>query len=193
VEWEGNASSIFKLRRETSHYYWEDLTLRLLSFLVVAAGLRASPIVWSLSGVAFSDGGTATGSFTFDADTSAYSAIDIQTAGGSIPGTLYLDTDTSLPALGAFIFIAFPVASPGLGTQEFLLQFSSALTDAGGVDPASFGAEGPCVSAACDGFTGLRNVTSGSVTAAPEPSSFALGLLGAAIVLAMRRSRLTSN
>jgi hypothetical protein len=162
--------------------------LRLLSFLVAAVGLQASPIVWSLSGVTFSDGGTATGSFTFDADTSTYSAIDIQTAGGSIPGTLYLDTDTSLSALGAFIFIGFPVASPVIGTQELLLQFTSALTDAGGADSLSVGGEGPCADAACDGFTDLRGVTSGSVTTTPEPSSFGLGLLGAAIVLAFRRS-----
>jgi len=153
----------------------------------VAAG--ASPLLWSLSGVTFVDGSTATGSFMFDADTSSYSSIDIVTSTGSIAGSTYLFTNPALPAVGSSILAAFPTSSQGIGTLELLLQYVSALTDAGGTDALSFGAEGPCQDAACDIINSDRMVNAGEVTtnAVPEPSSVSLCLLGV-VVLLVRRS-----
>ena len=37
---------------------------------------------WTFANVTFEDGGTLTGSFDFDADTTSYSNIDISTEGG---------------------------------------------------------------------------------------------------------------
>src|ERR1700683_2077732 len=63
----------------------------------------AGPVTWTLSGVAFSDGITASWSFTFNADAGtacstgstpcgAYSNVDITTtAGGGFPAETFLD------------------------------------------------------------------------------------------------------
>ena len=37
----------------------------------------ADPVLWTLSDAAFTNGGTATGSFVYDADTDVYSDINI--------------------------------------------------------------------------------------------------------------------
>jgi hypothetical protein len=147
------------------------------------AGLAgASPILWNLSGVTFADGGIATGSFMFDADTSSYSSIDIVTSEGSIAGTTYLDVVAG-PAVGSFILAAAPIATYGIGTESLIIQYVSALTDAGGTTPITFGAEGACQDSQCDAIGANRFVTAGAVTtnAVPEPTPVALvavGLLG---------------
>ena len=52
-------------------------------FLVFVIGpVNAAPVVWTLNDVTFEYGGTAVGSFTFDADTGIYSEINIQTSNG---------------------------------------------------------------------------------------------------------------
>jgi hypothetical protein len=48
-----------------------------------SASANATPVVWYLSGVTYDDGGTASGSFTYDADTNTYSAISVSTTAGS--------------------------------------------------------------------------------------------------------------
>jgi len=46
-----------------------------------------------LSGVAFSDGGTASGSFSYTLATNALSNVNITTTGGTLPGATYMDSD----------------------------------------------------------------------------------------------------
>ena len=57
--------------------------LKMIAFVLLAGSMsvQAAPRVWTLQGVTFDDGGTATGSFVYDIDTQTYSAIDIQTTG----------------------------------------------------------------------------------------------------------------
>jgi len=125
----------------------------------------------------------------FDADTSTYSSIDIVTSNGSITGSTYLFTNPALPAVGPNILAAFPTSSQGIGTLELLLQYTSALTDAGGTEAILFGAEGPCQDAACDVINADRMVSAGEVTTngVPEPGSVALCPVGI-VVLWVRRS-----
>jgi hypothetical protein len=53
----------------------------------------AAPLLWTLEGVTFAGGGTASGSFDFNADTNVYSNVDITTTtGGSVTGSTYLFT-----------------------------------------------------------------------------------------------------
>ncbi|MFG6465943.1 hypothetical protein [Roseateles sp. BYS87W] len=61
---------------------------------LAAAAAHATPVVWQLDNVKFTDGASATGSFTFDADTLSYSAWSIQTTNGMFAGQTY-DTSTS--------------------------------------------------------------------------------------------------
>ncbi len=44
----------------------------------------AAPVKWTLVDVTFSDGGTASGSFMYDADTNVFSAVDITTISGTL-------------------------------------------------------------------------------------------------------------
>lgn len=65
----------------------------LLALILVAVTADASPIVWTLNSVALNDGGTATGTFTFDPDAGTpcgsfgpcgtYSSVHIVTTNGS--------------------------------------------------------------------------------------------------------------
>ncbi len=53
---------------------------------------RPHPVLPDLSGH-FADGGTASGSFDYDAGTNAYSFVNITTSGGSLTGATYLALD----------------------------------------------------------------------------------------------------
>jgi len=55
-----------------------------MTALVLAASASAFPTTYTLVGVVFSDGGTATGSFTFDPATNLYSNVQITTTTGSV-------------------------------------------------------------------------------------------------------------
>ncbi len=62
----------------------------LLVLLCVPSVASADGITWSLSGVTFDDGGTASGSFVYDAVTNTVSAVNIvTTAGTTFGGTTY--------------------------------------------------------------------------------------------------------
>src|SRR5262245_37663950 len=60
----------------------------IISVLCVA-NANAVPLTWTLNNATFTDGGMATGSYMFDADTAAFSNISITTSGGVLPATSY--------------------------------------------------------------------------------------------------------
>lgn len=58
----------------------------------------AVPVVWTVSGVTFDDGGTASGQFTFDPDTKTFGHFSISVAGGNLgnfPAITYAQTNAS--------------------------------------------------------------------------------------------------
>ena len=64
-----------------------------VSALILATSVSAAPIVWTFSDVVFDDGGTLTGSYTYDADFNTISSHNVITTAGS---TLVFDTDYAL-------------------------------------------------------------------------------------------------
>ena len=65
---------------------------KLLAFIIAMAAIfagaaLADPVKWTLDNVVVSDGSTVSGSFVYDADTKAYSAIDITTSAARGPFT----------------------------------------------------------------------------------------------------------
>jgi hypothetical protein len=168
--------------------------------LMWGAAATAMPITWVLKDVMFADGGTATGSFVFDADPGVFSNIDITTSVNGSFGAVYgtpnpvsPGNSTLLIALAAFP----PLASDLTGVPALALNFSTALTNLGGtIDiiprQPGFSFEAQCASPSCSGPTGpLRDVTSGQVTTSvPEPGTLALFGLSLAGIGAMRRKRL---
>jgi PEP-CTERM motif len=167
--------------------------------LVVTFGVpsiaSADGITWTLSGVTFDDGGTASGSFVFDALTNTYSAIDIiTTAGSQFGGATYTGIDPGFPSTsGQLILVTNALLSDFTGTGVLELDFGP-LTNLGGTFPVVGTGEGTCDNAGCSSGTELRTLTAGEVTgvvATPEPSTLLLlvmGLAGLAGAAAAKRT-----
>ena len=144
--------------------------------------------LWNLTGT-FDDGGSASGSFVYDANLNAYSAVNIiTTLGSSRTG----DTHTFVsggfaPSSTAVLFAA---NSPQFtGSPAFAVFFNSPLTNGGGVI-GIMGQEASCNNPTCAAPSApARALTIGSVSTVPEPGTLTLlSLGGAALGLIRRRS-----
>jgi hypothetical protein len=161
----------------------------------------ADGITWTLSGVTFDDGGTASGSFVYDALTNTYSSIDITTTlGSTFPGATYtglVDSSFTLPSDTGLI-----LGAPDFLGPIFQLIFQDHLTNSGGTvflmngafDPIAVELTGSgeftCEPPDCSSFTPdpPRLVTGGTVsgvpaTAVPEPSALSLLSMGLVALL----------
>ena len=164
---------------------------RFVAVLIASFGLTlacqsnavAFPVTWTLSGVQFADGGTATGYFVYDADASTISSWLIQTQGGNtaaMPAFTYDSTMSSTPTLAplAYYNTGSPFVGPLISTwnpashfliRELQLPVSSGLSDAGGTVSIALGSNAyECIDCAP-----YRNITAGSLigTAAPNITS----------------------
>lgn len=135
---------------------------------------HAVPVNWTLSGT-FDDGGTASGSFTYDADTNTYSAIAITTTAGSTRGgASYNEPNVNGDSDSTQIVATNSVNSPDYtGDPAFFPIFASPLTNTGGTINISGGAEGSCADGNCTGEASpIRDFTAGSITGAlPTPAA----------------------
>jgi hypothetical protein len=154
----------------------------------------SSPVQWTLTDVLFEDGGTATGSFVYDADTNEFSTISIATSGGTLsPPASY----SSLLIGSAGDAALVPAAGPDLtGSALLQLIFQFPLTNAGGIVflidpffPTASSFEGTCLNAACTSVDFGRLMVDGGVIGTPLSATVpvpaggallfsAIGLLG---------------
>jgi len=152
----------------------------------------ADGIPWVLSGVTFNDGGTASGSFVYDAVTNTYSAINVTTAGGTLAGATYTSlSDIAGSSSTGFLF--GPNNSSDLTGASFLMWlFDAPLTNSGGIVQVSLpppvdSIEAICTSSDCSTFS-QRSITGGEVVgtavATPEPATFSLVGMGLVALLA---------
>jgi hypothetical protein len=159
-----------------------------LALGMAAAGTpaQAVAVTWDLSGVTFNDGGTASGSFVFDATADAYDSWNITTTGGSQVTTGFDYTNLNSSILNGSTTGLF-IGTAGL-VNELDLGFSGVLTNAGGTFTLS-GFEHQL-----SGFQS-RSIDGGSITteiaATPLPAALPLfaGGLGVMGLLGWRRNR----
>lgn len=139
--------------------------------LVCLSNASAFPVTWTLSGVTFTDGGTATGSFVYDADTNTTSAWSVTVAGGdttNFPPITY-DPTTSSGAYQADTSIGL-LLQINATTRQVRLPGVTVLNDAGGtvaINLAS-GFQGECYN--CGPYRGF-NAGNLVGTAAPNITS----------------------
>jgi hypothetical protein len=158
---------------------------------LTASVASAVPLTWTLQGVAFTDGATASGSFVIDSDTGDMLSWDITTtAGPNLTGFIYDTTSSELfqrdvwGSPNAYLLTRIsPFANPYLN-----ITFDSALTAPGTVNFSyDIGLSG---SWECNNCTFIRYITAGSVTTGPTdvPEPAPVALLGIALAaLALRR------
>lgn len=155
-------------------------------FVLFGIAASANPVFWSLNNVTFDDGTVVTGSFTVDADTSAFTGLSMTTAGGSsvaAESNWFFAPAEMLNGSGAAGFVAVDSQAADL-TGAFLISLfdidGSTFTNAGGTLNIGFLRAGTCADAGCTSYntnlpfssTGSGQFVSGAV---PEPSTFILG------------------
>jgi hypothetical protein len=169
------------------------LVSSMIAASMIGSAADAAPVFWNLNGVSFADGGTASGSFVYDADADFYPTWSISVTGGTtaaLPAYTYITPSGFLGIHSATMadFVAVPT------TRYIRLSFLSALTNSGGTIGLN-----TATSFECNNCSIRRNIVTGSVTSAgvgsvPEPASWALMLLGfGATGYAMRRRQRTKT
>jgi len=147
--------------------------------------------MWTLTGVTFGDGGTAAGSFVYDASTNTYSSVNITTTTGSVrTGSSYhfIAPSPNSPS-SSFVLYVSVGAGNLTGTPAFSMVFPfPGLTNSSGVIPVEFGIEAVCSDAVCTGpVEPTRFLTGGSVVGSPPtsvPTLSGYGILTLAVLMA---------
>lgn len=159
-----------------------------LATLTAALPAKAVTLIWTLSGVKFDDGGTASGTFATDSTTGDLLTYNIDTTAGSTLGAFHYDPSTSL-IFGNNVFTSnsFVVVKTD-STKYINFAFVNPLTT-GGIDAFKLG--GFPNSYECNNCGSVRNVTAGVATtgAVPEPASWALLVVGFGLVGVATRRR----
>jgi hypothetical protein len=158
-------------------------TTSLLTAAMLCVGaVQATPVTWTLQGVTFSDGATASGWFTYDADAHASTAFNLSTTNGPDLGAYTYDTATShffdnryLPSSVSWI--------GKTGTPYLSLLTVTPITNAGGTLTLSGN------SYECDDCMNFRMVASGMISSVPEPTGYSLLLAGAGLMGLLARRR----
>ena len=152
----------------------------------ISSQVQAVPVTWTLNGVTFDDGQTATGYFNYDATTNVFDNYLISvTAGSGFPNFSYVDANSFVGnhSAGLVDFVRDDLVS------YIRLSFLSSLTNAGGTVGIATGNS----SWECSNCGTLRFIVAGSVTTTPVPEPgtvtlLSLGLLGLGMAARRRRS-----
>jgi hypothetical protein len=130
--------------------------------VALSAPVQASIIDWTLEGVTFDDGGTASGTFSIDTSTGHLVSYDITTTAGSTLGGTVYDPSTA-PFVGysdygpnSFLLIT------ATGTKYITVEFLNPLTS-GGIDPIVPGYDSITI-------LGLMNATSAPLSVWSPPA-----------------------
>lgn len=159
---------------------YKAYSLLALALLAIPVSANAALVTWSINNVAFGDGGTASGSFAYDASTNTFSNIAVTTTAGSI-----YSSGASYASGGGNInfFKFYSTSSFVLGTtRQLYIDFYPYMTDAGGTSPIGGVIESVCESATCLSPSSSRSGASGNdldsiSSTAPVPLPAAVWLM----------------
>lgn len=147
---------------------------------------QATPITWNLSNVTFSDGTSATGSFTIDWDTKTWTSFNVATENGRLLSAFDYTPDNSGLYFNTFGPNSFELFANS-GTRYMNFSFNQALTT-----PGTY-AINTSFSWDCNNCGRYRRVTGGSVIGrqndVPEPATLALMLPALAMIGVARRRK----
>jgi hypothetical protein len=150
----------------------------LLTILCAVPGSGwAVPVTWTLRDVVFNDGGVATGTFVYDADTNTYSSVNVTTTTGTArAGATYAFVctppcvDGSQPSSTGASFLTTSPASDLTGLPVFVFaSFDGPLTNAGARGLTILVIELSCADATCIDPEQPSRVSQGVITTHPEP------------------------
>jgi len=154
------------------------------TLVIGATAAAADPVQWTLPDLTLVDGGTISGTFTYDSDTATFSKIQVNTSGGALAGVGYTraqgGSEWSVPT-----WVVLRSSAPDSEMVRIIL--ADPMTNAGGTIAVSSVHEGTCSEACTGGFPTMRfshttGAISGSPAAAPAPiptlSEWAMILLG---------------
>lgn len=177
---------------ETKTMTHPRLSVLLLLGAAIALPAQALPVIWTLTDVEFDDGGTATGSFIYDADSGIFSNVALSTVGGFAPGGDYADVLFGADTDALLVFDAFDDLT---GAPALQLIFQTPLTNAGGfvdltfIDPFFSSFEQTCFDSGCFSAGVDRTMVSGGLvgTVVPLPAAGWLLVSGLGAAAGLRR------
>jgi len=170
----------------------------LIGALALTSPSYGAIVDWQLNGVTFSDGGIATGDFSFDSSTSLMVSFNISTSGGNtnnLPPTVYSSSNPN--DHGSMSLFAPPYPNDAIGMRDvsqstpldplgidriLMMRFENTLSTPSAYNAIFTGVNqyGIHPSMECFDCSPYRIITGGYVSAVPIPA--AIWLFGSAVV-----------
>ena len=146
-------------------------TLVAVVALLLSATANAVPVTWALEGAVFDDGGTASGTFTYDSDLNLFTQAAVTTTAGSVLDGEFFSLACSFEGCSDDNFVMLGTAGLGFPGPLLGLGLAGDMTNAGGslqIIPNS----GSSIEVDGVGPGQMsRFLVAGSITAVPVPAA----------------------